>query len=362
MKRIPIWVKGIVIIVVLYLFFLQPIPYYIERPGGALELDTMIEVDGEYAEDPGTYMMTTVSIMQATPFTYLSHFLPYTDVVPESALFGEIENYEQYNMLQRYYMESSIHSAVVAAFDAAEQPYDLTYNGVYVMSVTENSSFAESLQMGDVITGIDGTTFENTEAFMEYIKNQEVGQTVSIEYQRNGTDYVSEGELVQLEETGQPGIGITLVDQSTVETDPEVSVHSGEIGGPSAGLMYSLQIYSQITQSNLKDGRRIAGTGTIADDGSVGPIGGIDKKIVAADKEGAVIFFAPHNELEPELKEQYPEYETNYEIAVNTAEDIGTDMVIVPVQSLNDAIDYLEQSSAEASLPSPKQLNNLLVA
>lgn len=345
MKKIPFWIKGLIILIILYLFFLRPIPYYIERPGSAEDLNPMIEVEGEYSEESGKFMMTTVEILQATPFSYLFQFLPYNDVVTESELFGDIEDYDAYNTLQTYYMESSIHSAVVAAFDAAGMPYDLNYQGVYVMSVTEDSNFSGVLQMGDTITGVDDVTFENTDEFMDYIKNQEVGQTLSVHYERDGIEYVSEGELIELEETGESGIGISLVDQSTVETEPEVSVHSGNIGGPSAGLMYSLQIYSMITDSNLRDGHNIAGTGTISDDGTVGPIGGIDKKVVAADEEGATIFFAPDDELDPELIEEYPDYKSNYEIAVEAAEDIGTDMKIVPVKTFNDAIEYLEQLS-----------------
>lgn len=355
MKKISFWIKGLLLFVVFYFLFLRPIPYYIERPGSAEDLDPMIEVEGEYFNEPGKFMMTTVEILQATPFTYLFQFLPYNDFVSETELFGDIEDYEEYNTLQNYYMESSIHSAVVAAFDAAGLPYDLEYKGVYVMSVTENSSFAGKLQMGDIITEVDDLKFENTEEFMDYIKNLEVGQTVSIKYERDGIEYVSKGDLIELEETGEPGIGISLVDQSSVETDPEVVIHSGEIGGPSAGLMYSLQVYSMVTDTNLRAGHIIAGTGTISEDGTIGPIGGIDKKVVAADEEGATIFFAPDEEIDSELKEEYPDYKSNYEIAVEAAEDIDTDMEIVPVKTFNDAIEYLEQLSPVSSHFDPEQ-------
>lgn len=355
MKKISFWIKGLLLIIVLYFIFLRPIPYYIERPGSAEDLDPMIEVDGNYAQEPGKFMMTTVEILQATPFTYLFQFLPYNDIVSEAELFGDIDDYEEYNTLQRYYMESSVHSAVVAAFDAAGLPYNLDYKGVYVMSVTDNSNFAGVLQMGDTITEVDNLKFKNTEEFIDYIKDLEVGQTVSIKYERNGTEYKSEGDLIKLEETGETGIGISLVDQSTVETDPEVVIHSGEIGGPSAGLMYSLQVYSMITNTNLRAGHVIAGTGTISEDGTVGPIGGIDKKVIAADKEGATIFFSPDDEIDPDLKGEYPDYKSNYEIAVEAAEDIDTKMKIVPIKTFNDAIEYLEQLSPVSSRFEPEQ-------
>ncbi|WP_208558689.1 SepM family pheromone-processing serine protease [Marinilactibacillus kalidii] len=362
MKKIPLWLKVVLLIGLVYLVFLRPIPYYIERPGAALDLNPVIEVGGEKSDESGKYMMTTVEILQATPFSYFFQFLPYNDVVTEAELFGDIDDYEAYNRLQKYYMDSSIHSAIVAAFDAADKPYELTYNGVYVMSVADNSNFKSSLQMGDTITSVDDLLFENTEEFMDYIKSQEIGKNITVHYERDGVESVSEGQLVELEETGEPGIGISLVDQSTVVTDPEVTIDAGQIGGPSAGLMYSLQIYSMITDNNLRDGQTIAGTGTISDDGTVGPIGGIDKKVVAADEEGATVFFAPNDELTDEQKEDFPDYKTNYEIAVEAAKDIDTDMEIVPVKTFNDAIEYLESLSPVAETSSQSQGDFLFVA
>ena len=75
---------------------------------------------------------------------------------------------------------------------------------------------------------------------------------------------------------------------------PKVTVKTDEIGGPSAGFMFSLEIYNQLTEEDLTKGYQIAGTGTIDADGTVGPIGGIEQKIVAADKAGAEFFFAPN--------------------------------------------------------------------
>ncbi|MFP3361706.1 S16 family serine protease, partial [Planococcus sp. SIMBA_143] len=75
--------------------------------------------------------------------------------------------------------------------------------------------------------------------------------------------------------------------------DPSIKINTDEIGGPSAGLMFSLEIYNQLTEEDWTKGYEIAGTGTINDEGEVGPIGGIKQKIVAADGSGAEIFFAP---------------------------------------------------------------------
>jgi PDZ domain-containing protein len=96
--------------------------------------------------------------------------------------------------------------------------------------------------------------------------------------------------------------------------------------------MFSLEIYNQLTKGDLTSGYDIAGTGTMSDDGTVGPIGGIQQKIVAADKSGAEIFFAPN---------ENGAAGSNYEDALIAAKDIDTDMKIVPVDNFEDAVAYL---------------------
>ncbi len=116
-----------------------------------------------------------------------------------------------------------------------------------------------------------------------------------------------------------------------------------DIGGPSAGLMFTLEILNQLLDENLTKGYAIAGTGEMLIDGSVGRIGGIDYKVIAADRDGIEIFFAPDDEITAQMKAKYPELESNYTTAVKTAKDIGTKMKIVPVKTVDDAIAYLKQ-------------------
>ena len=118
---------------------------------------------------------------------------------------------------------------------------------------------------------------------------------------------------------------------------PEIEIRTDNIGGPSAGLMFALEIYDQLTKEDLTRGYRIAGTGTLAPDGKVGRIGGIEQKVIAAHKSGAEIFFAPKEDGEQGIGE------LNYEAALRTAKDIGTDMKIVPVASFDEAVRYLEE-------------------
>lgn len=136
------------------------------------------------------------------------------------------------------------------------------------------------------------------------------------------------------DDSNKVGIGITLVDDKEIITNPKVTVNTDEIGGPSAGLMFTLEIYNQLMEEDFTRGYRIAGTGTIDSKGNVGPIGGIDQKVVAADKAGAEIFFAPNEKGKSG---------SNYRVAVKTARDIDTKMKIVPVDVFDDAVNYLQK-------------------
>ena len=337
-KRLAL--KAFILGLAAYLVFLMPIPYYIERPGSAVVINDRVEVDGRADESDSRYMLTTVEMFKATPFSYLFQYLPYHSGVSERDLLGNYDDYTAYKTLQNYYMDFSIHTAKAAAFNQADLPYEIDYRGVYVMSVSEESNFSGRLNMGDSITKIDGDSFDNTDDFIEYVSNRSVDDTVTLTVERDGNSRDLSGELILIEETGNPGIGITLVTQSSVTTSPEVTIDAGNIGGPSAGLMFSLQVYKMLVEDFDSD-LDVAGTGTITETGEVGRIGGIDKKVVAADEEGATVFFAPNDEIDSQVLEQFPDLQSNYETAVETAEAIGSDMEIVPVKHIEDAIEYL---------------------
>lgn len=331
------------ILVVLVLGVALPIPYYIESPGDAVSLSKMVTVDHQEDKEKGRFMLTTVAIRRATPFLYFMRFLPFHEGVTKAELYGEVESNQEFNNLQQYYMTSSVNSAIELAFKTAGENYQTEYNGVYVMSITKNSKFKNLLQPGDTIISLNNQRFKSSKEFIDYVKKQKIGETIQVKFKRQGIEKTVKAPLIEMEADKKAGLGISLVDDTTIKTDIPVDVNTDKIGGPSAGMMFTLEIYSQLKQQDLRRGREIAGTGTIAPDGTVGRIGGIDKKVVAASKEGATIFFAPDDEIDPAIKKKYPTIKTNYEEAKLAAEKINTKMKIVPIKTFQDAITYLEK-------------------
>src|SRR5690606_20836200 len=142
---------------------------------------------------------------------------------------------------------------------------------------------------------------------------------------------------------GKIGLGITYSENKKIKTDPKVKVNAKDIGGPSAGLMFTLEILDQLTEGDLTKGYKIAGTGEMNEDGTVGRIGGVEKKVVAAHEDEMEIFFVPDDEITEKMKKANPKIISNYEAALDTAKKINTKMKIVPVKTIDDALDYLER-------------------
>ncbi|WP_419888572.1 SepM family pheromone-processing serine protease [Neobacillus niacini] len=311
------------------------LPYYVSKPGIAKELAPIIQVkDG--TESKGTFMLTTVRMGRANIYSYVeAKLFDYVELYPVEAILHEAETQEEYNARQLHMMAGSKLNAIEVAYKEAEYPVDYEYKGVYVVQVVPDMPAEGKLRAGDRISKVDGKEFPSSEKFIDYVGKKKAGDQVELTINREDkTKTVKVTVEPFIDDPKKVGIGISLVDDKEIIVDPKVTVKTDEIGGPSAGLMFSLEIYDQLMEEDFTKGYKIAGTGTIDPKGSVGPIGGIDQKIVAADKAGAEIFFAP-NEKGGE--------DSNYKLAVKTAREIDSKMKIVPVDVIDDAINYLEE-------------------
>ena len=313
-----------------------PTNYYLEMPGEAFQVSQFIR-SGKKA--PDNYYLVTVSETQR-PASVLRYLLSYTRKyetrISREELLGDATS-SQYEELQNWYMETSQQNAIYYAAKKAGLKPKLNYEGVYVMQVQKHSSFKKKLQIGDTVLGANGHRFKSTEEMLSYFQKKKIGSKVKINVLRNKKPLTFSGKIVKVEGTNKPGIGIQLVEHVKVTTKPELKIDAGAIGGPSAGLMFTLTSYETFTQQDLAKGHKIAGTGTISPKGKVGAIGGVDKKVVAADRAGAEVFFAPTD------TSQLEKADSNYQVAKRTAKQIKTKMKIVPVATFEDALHYLQK-------------------
>ncbi|GEN96000.1 SepM family pheromone-processing serine protease [Pediococcus ethanolidurans] len=347
MARVQKWFKKywllLVAVVLLIIFLFLPLPFYVEGPGTADQLSQYVKVAHQRDQKKGSFRMTTVSVIKGTPAMYVfAKVMPDYEIESLSDITGNQDN-ATYNKVQTFYMRSAINQAIYVAYRKANKSVKVHFKGIYVLEIMKNSQFKKVLQVGDTITEVNHQRIVSAEDAMKKIKAHSVGNSVTITYQHNGKTKTATRKLVRLS-TGKPGIGIGLTDNNTVTTKIPVSIDPHNTEGPSAGLMFTLQVYSQLSKQNLRKGRNIAGTGTIATDGSVGEIGGIDKKIVAAKKAGATIFFAPYVKPTKLIEKYEPDHLTNYQLAKKTAKRVDPKLKVVPVQNFEDAVKYLQKT------------------
>ncbi|MER1955871.1 MAG: SepM family pheromone-processing serine protease [Solibacillus sp.] len=334
---------GIFFIVLMALSFYR-LDYYITKPGGTYDVSDFLAVQQGDEDDEGAFYMTTVAMGQATPITYaMANFTDFYDVVKIADVRQEEEDDEEYNIRQLKYMTDSQFNATYVAFNRAGLDYQITYKGLYVLNVLAKGAADGVLKPGDEIVEADGQRIMSLETFHDIITPKTKGDQIRLVVKRN--DKLID-ETLAIKEIpggdGRYGIGITYSESKSIKTDPKVTVKTEDIGGPSAGLMFTLELLNQLIDQDITKGYEIAGTGEMLEDGTVGRIGGIEKKIVSADKEGIAIFFAPDDEITEAMLEYNPNIESNYQTAKKTAEKIKTDMKVVPVKTIDDALDYLE--------------------
>lgn len=334
-KNNPRIVKfGIFIIVVTLLAYVLvevPTPYMINRPGTAEEIKPMVTVEGGDQDEQGTFMLTTVSVSYANIMTLmLAKLNPHAEVVEKEP----DRDQQQYEIQQRYYMSNSQSNAIMAAYHKADVTYQILPEYVFIIGLSKDVKPKGDFVSGDIIKQVNGIEVNSFESLSNVLKDKKAGEKVAVVLERNGKSSEQQVELVALPEEknkDRAGFGVSVGEVQDVVPDndkEEVKFNNTKIGGPSAGLMFTLEIYNQLTAGDLTKGHRIAGTGTISSEGEVGSIGGVQFKIVAADREKAEIFFVPQD---------------NYKVAKAKADSIKTNMKIVPVKTLDDALNYIDK-------------------
>ncbi|GAA3513564.1 PDZ domain-containing protein [Aeromicrobium panaciterrae] len=313
---------------------LVPVPYVMMRPGPAY--DTLGDFEGKpmftfdkgvkvYPTD-GNLDFTTVSVTRADRNVSLgdaikAYFGSDNAVVPKSLIYPDAETAEQSTQQGAAQLDSSKDSSRVAALRAA----GFTVTGTpKIVNVAKDGAAAGKLKSGDLVTGIDGTKVDSAEALVKAVSTHQPGDVVTVSIIRKGAAQdVDITTKAAPDNAKVPRIGVTLGTKYTYPFTINNNV-GRSIGGPSAGTMFALAIYDKLTPGSLTGGEKIAGTGEMAPDGTVGAIGGVRQKMAGAAHHDAKIFLVP---------------------AANCAEAADGDdfgLTLVKITKLDDAIDSLE--------------------
>lgn len=302
------------------------IPYQVEMPGGVIDLGNRVQVNGEATEIKGSFNMAYVSVVQGSiPHVILGLIIPDWEIVKTSDIVASNETVTDANRRDRIYLEQSIDMAKIAAFDAAEIEYELTdvkYNVAYLSEEADTD-----IKIGDVVISCDGKEVKDIEDIRNTVKSKKAGDKVDFTVIRSNKEEKASGKIY--EEDGELYVGISVIETFKFKSDTEVEISSkASESGPSGGLMMALMTYTALSKQDLTNGKTIVGTGTISKDGTVGPIGGVKYKIMGAAKAKADVFLVPKD---------------NYEEALKVKEEKNYDIELVSVETLKDAIEYLER-------------------
>lgn len=279
---------------------LLPLPYVTYSPGPTVDIlgsdkgQEYVSVEGrETYRDDGELRLTTVYVTypdaQVTLIDVVRAWLnPVRAVVPRDSVYAEGETREDAALESEVQMVSSQDLAIAAAMvELGLEPTSV----LQVLSVSKDEPADGKLEVHDALVAINGTKVTTTEQVVNAVRGTPAGEAITFDVLRDGQPRAVEVTPEQVD--GTPRVGIVPGLGFDFPFKVRVNIPDN-IGGPSAGLMFSLAIYDTLTPGSLTDGRIVAGTGTIEDpSGRVGPIGGIPQKIVAAEKAKAEIFLVP---------------------------------------------------------------------
>lgn len=302
------------------------LPYLAWSPGpvGDAVEGVIVDEDVEaYALD-GELLFLTVSSTQYGVNVYemvAGALDPTVALVRREAVRPPDETIEEYRTRQLGLMDRSIETAITVALQrAGVDPGPLRYR---VVEVLGDFPGAQALEPGDVLFEVDGRPVLTADDPRTALADNEPGDSVKIVVERGDQVLEFEIELGQASDDEERAvIGISV---GQVIADPPVGIESGNIGGPSAGMMYTLAIIDLLGEGQLTKGYVIAGTGTIRGDGTVGNIGGVRQKVVAAEAAGADVMLVPRG---------------NYDQALEAPRE---SMQLIPIDTIDDALAALAE-------------------
>jgi PDZ domain-containing protein len=294
-RGLTVMVGAIIVAVLAMGIFRAPVDYVTLGPGptvntlGTKDGHQVIEVTGKpTSSSAGQLRLVTVSVANAPNLIgVISGWLNGEEaVVPRELIYPPDQTQQQVDERNAQDFKDSQTSAETAALRKLGYPVHVT-----VSEVVKGAPAEGKLAKGDEIATVDGQPVTSTLKLQELVRAKPAGSKIIIGYLRSGAPATVELTTAKADD-GTPRIGVGAENKQPHEP-VTIKIDLDKIGGPSAGLMFSLGIVDKLDPTDLTGGKLIAGTGTIDDEGQVGPIGGIAQKLVAARDAKATVFLTP---------------------------------------------------------------------
>ena len=293
------------LIVVLFIFILVSslslieTEYYFMSPGPPYQWDIDFGEIKNYQFD-GSLFQLTVRRDEANLLIYLWSMVNDSyDLYPREVILPDGVTPQELSEISIQNMRTSENVAIAVALK--NLGYDITSkgDGVAVVGILDDSPVRDKLKKGDLLISINNKSISTATEFISTLRTYSIGETISIGLMREvdeiKKDLSIETTLIEhVEYEGEPMVGFlaTTVNQR-FDFPFEIDIKTGNVGGPSAGLMMALNVYNNLTPDDITKSLIVAGTGTIEIDGSVGPVGGIRQKVIAAKRAGSQLILVP---------------------------------------------------------------------
>jgi PDZ domain-containing protein len=314
------------------------VPWVALEPGSASPAEDRVAVTGADTFTPGgDILFLTVRVNQLNLLELLTKSRDKAiDLVSEHDYFGTSTPQQSRQQSKDLMVRAKSNAELVALSVLGYQAFE--NSGVRIESIEPGSAADGKLQQLEVVTAIDGTSTPTPQDLITNLAGRQPGATVTLSAQRaDGSEKHDVAVTLGTRPDGKPG-GFLGVTTSQVVSEAKnlpvtIDIDSGNVCGNSAGLAFTLAIIDEMTDGSLTGNNRVAVTGTIELDESVGEVGGISQKVVAARRAGAKYFLVPRS-LEAEAREN------------------AGDLTVIPVSNLKEALDALSSIGGNAgSLP-----------
>jgi Lon-like protease len=295
---------------------------YLFLPDEAAPLAERVDVEGGKPHPPGGIYFVEVVVRKASLLE--EHFGALrpdgSDVIPKEALVPPGSSFADRREQNRRLMSRS--QEVAAAVALRELGYDVEADpdGAEVAAVGSDTPAAGKLEPTDVIVAVDGAAVRTPADLRRLIAKHEPGDSVRLGVRSGEKTRTVEVDTIESpDEKGRPIVGIQVDQSADIELPVDVEIDIGNVGGPSAGLAFALEIAEQL-RGNIDRGLRVAATGAIELDGSVTPVGAIEQKVLGAKRAGADVFLVPAGDNAAEARRH------------------AGDLRVIPVESFRQAL------------------------
>jgi Lon-like protease len=304
---------GVLLVAVVIAGFLIHLPYVIISPGSATPLDSsVVKIDGATTyPHGGNVLFLTVQVSTHDPNVWrlvTSWLDPDRDVEKRTTVVGCLSD-DQNRAFNAQLMDQSQNDAKYVALTHLGYRVPADPVQIRIIEVCRDAPAYGALELGDRVLAVDGHDVTDISEVGPLVQAHRPGDRVSITYERSGTTRTATVVAGKASNdrracvpahgstSGTTCLGITSQEFTTYQFPIDVTINTQLVGGPSAGLAFTLAIIDDLTPGALTDSKRVAVTGTINPDGSVGEVGGVEQKAITARTNGVQLMIVPKGEV-----------------------------------------------------------------